>query len=72
MTHSFPGFMTEKMARKLSGLVIYLYLKDGAFTTVRGTICQQKVYEMGTFQSKMVYKQGKGLDLGAEYPRRGD
>ena len=40
MTHSFPGFMTEKMARKLSGLVIYLYLKDGAFTTVRGTICQ--------------------------------
>ena len=40
MTHSFPGFMTEKMARKLSGLVIYLYLKDGAFTAVRGTICQ--------------------------------
>ena len=40
MIHSFPGFMTEKMARKLSGLVIYLYLKDGAFTAVRGTICQ--------------------------------
>ena len=38
--HSFRAFMTEKMTRKISGLVVYSYSKDGAFTAVRGTICQ--------------------------------
>lgn len=33
-SHSFRDFMTEKMTRKLSSLVIYSYLKDGAFTAI--------------------------------------
>ena len=32
--HSFRGFMTEKLTRKISVLVIYLYLKDGTFTAI--------------------------------------
>ena len=72
----FDGFVKS---RKRSIFVIASFLNDGSSTLVkrdanfyqskvceRGTICQWKVYERGTFFVKNGISKGKGLDLAAD------
>ena len=57
--------MVVRKTRKLPPSVIYSYLKDGALQQLKwmlgGNICQQKVYERGTFSvRKKVYNRVRG------------
>ena len=46
-------FVAVKVSQIPPGLGIYSSVKNSAFTAVRGgVICQQKVYERGTFSVK--------------------
>ena len=47
--------MAVKNSRNFSGLVIYWHLKNSAFTA--GKMDARKVYETGTFLSKIVHKR---------------
>ena len=57
--------MAVKMTRKLSGLLIFSNLKDGSLQQFKGIQRSKQVCQRGT-----ICQQMRGLDLGAEPPRK--
>ena len=67
------NFMAVKESRKRSGFVIYLYLKDSAFTAVkrdakgifeRGVLSREGIQNGYLFLSRIVHKKGEGWTSG--------
>ena len=67
------NFMAVKESGKRSGFVIYLYLKDGAFTAVkrdakgiieRGVLSREGIQNGYLFLSRIVHKKGEGWTSG--------
>ena len=67
------NFMAVKESGKRSGFVIYLYLKDSAFTAVkrdakgiieRGVLSREGIQNGYLFLSRIVHKKGEGWTSG--------
>ena len=67
------NFMAVKESGKRSGFVIYLYLKDSAFTAVkrdakgifeRGVLSREGIQNGYFFLSRIVHKKGEGWTSG--------
>ena len=68
--------MAVKESGKRSGFVIYLYLKDSAFTAVkrdakgiieRGVLSIEVIQNGYLFLSRIVYKKGEGWTSGTSF-----